>query len=75
MDKLITAAIIIAVAVFFAWLYYQEDGGDWMATVGTGEQAHSMGPYASYHDCSVAVREAVDISATPYSCSRPATGG
>lgn len=68
MDKLITAAIIIAVAAFFFWLYQQDGGGAWMATVG----AESMGPYASYHDCSMAVREAVDVSATSYSCSQPA---
>lgn len=70
MDKLITAAIIIAVAAFFFWLYQQDGGGDWMATVGA--EGQSMGPYATYHDCSAAVRAAVDVSATPYSCSQPA---
>ena len=76
MDKLITAVIIIAVAVFFVWLYYQDDGGGgaWMATVGAEGQAQSMGPYASYDECSMAVREAVDIEVTPYSCSQPAAG-
>lgn len=76
MDKLITAVIIIAVAVFFVWLYYQDDGGGgaWMATVGAEGQVQSMGPYASYDECSMAVREAVDINVTPYSCSQSAAG-
>lgn len=85
MDKLITGIIIVAVVVFFYWLY--STGGDaeapqvsetavesasegsWVATVGMGEDAHVAGHYNSYAECYEGVAAKVDVNVTPYSCT------
>ena len=85
MDKLITGIIIVAVVVFFYWLY--STGGDmgapqvsetvaepasegsWVGVVGMGEDAHVAGHYSSYAECYQDVGSKVDVNVTPYSCT------
>lgn len=82
MDKLITGIIIVAVVVFFYWLY--STGGDtgapqisetagesgpWVGVVGMGEDAHVAGHYGSYAECYQDVGSKVDVNTTPYSCT------
>lgn len=76
MDKLITAVIALGLVAFFLWLYQSDAGVSfvsqsqetmWVATA-NGQQ---MGSYSSYHDCVMAMKEAINVATTPYSCSLP----
>ncbi len=70
MDRIITALLVVAVVAFFVWLNEQRDKTEWVAIVDMGNAAHEAGRFDSYDECVAGVLAKVDVSTTPYSCTR-----